>query len=660
MADPWSDIFALQPALKRYEQTLKDEDLTPDLLRSMSDVVAALSELDFQPEHAQQMVAALHSRPLSTAGAASGTSSSAAPDISDATPPASASRQEQSKSDVAPPPPSPQPSPSELISPPRNWPDSAAGATKFVSKVLKGTKMRLVGGMAPENEAVLAGVTLRIADSRGNAMRVRERTGWTILRGFVLYERREVQDGDEPYVGVAHYWNATPRGLWIDATPRLPQHASLVLVESAQPAPPPPPPYEAQATNPLVIVAVEGLCNRLRATLSYRIVAHEQGRPLHVVWRRDDYCPGHFLDVFLPIPGVRFLKTPPDGKPLSSLHVATDTHPSVKGTDGEAHSYAPLAPCDSVRQTIAAELKHLGPRFAAMHVRRTDLYTAVPASEHTTDSEFEAWADSLVPRANERRAPKHLDGMRIYVATDNADTQQRFLSLYGDAAKVHKPIKTSGALRQTGLAEAVVDLFVSAAAPDGFMASYYSSFSDAIRFLRACQGRPGAREALARASQAAADKQQRAKQQPIKEIAAAPPSTRASRPQPTPASASATVRQAASRPAPEDELVSVPPSSAQAARRAQEKAWAERAQYDRALAERMGVGSGVGVAGVGAAADDGAAMQAIEARAKEAAEHRTAKATAAAAAAAKAMGGASGGGAAGTTVGGGGGMDAPD
>jgi hypothetical protein len=53
------------------------------------------------------------------------------------------------------------------------------------------------------------------------------------------------------------------------------------------------------------------------------------------------------------------------------------------------------------------------------------------------------------------------DGVRVFVATDNADTQARFFDRYGEGTcLVHKRITQSGSLRQTTLKEAVVDLFV--------------------------------------------------------------------------------------------------------------------------------------------------------------------------------------------------------
>jgi hypothetical protein len=351
----------------------------------------------------------------------------------------------------------------------------------YISKTLKGTKVRVVQAPSADQMALLVDVDLHEGDSRGNALRVRDRTGWPVRGGFVLYELCSHGDPDggatpSQYHGEPHFWNATPRGLWVDATPRPSSTTAqeVVLVESPQAAVPPPCYAScASAPPPLVIHAVEGLCNRLRATLSYRQVAHAEGRQLVIVWRQDDFCPGDFTDCFLRIPGVQFVRTPPSNLPHDGVELAVDTHPAIKNTPAEAHGYAALEPTDALRTAIAAQIAVCGGRYLSLHVRRTDLHTALPVALHTRDSDFDAFADSRP------------EGACIYVATDNAQSQRRYLERYGDACKVHARIQPTAALRQTPLHEAVVDMFVCAAATDGFFGSHGSSFSDAIRFLRA-------------------------------------------------------------------------------------------------------------------------------------------------------------------------------
>ena len=122
-----------------------------------------------------------------------------------------------------------------LISPPRGWPGcfSTPALKEFVANELNGRKVRL-SERPPEAEAELVhGLDLNPSDPRANAVRVREALGYDILGGFALYERADaVTGGSDAYTAQPHWWNVTPKGLWIDATPR--PHAELVLVESGR------------------------------------------------------------------------------------------------------------------------------------------------------------------------------------------------------------------------------------------------------------------------------------------------------------------------------------------------------------------------------------------------------------------------------------------
>jgi len=320
-------------------------------------------------------------------------------------------------------------------------------------------------------------------------VRVRARTGWPIVGGFILCERTCAPPkavSAARFEGVEHYWNVTPRGLWVDATPRPAGLPAWPLVESAL-TEVPLPEYAARAHEPQLIVASEGLCNRLRAVLSYRQVAHDAGRPLLVVWRKDEFCPAHFDDLFLSIPGVRFVKLPPAGRSLHTLCVASDTHPAIKHSPSEAYSWAVLAPNDALRHVIAQQVDASGPRYAAVHVRRTDLHTALPKELHTKDGDFERFVDAC--RGGGGGGVTGGDVCNVFIAADNAHSQATLASYCGERARIHRPIRPSSALRQTTLLDAVVDLYVCAAATDGFCGSHGSSFSDAIRSLRILNGR---------------------------------------------------------------------------------------------------------------------------------------------------------------------------
>lgn len=89
---------------------------------------------------------------------------------------------------------------------------------------------RLTSAPAAEHLSLIAGLELSPTDARANAVMLRSRLGWSVLGGYILYESAETPG---EYSGVPHWWNATPRGLWLDLTPRS-EHTEMVLVESAQ------------------------------------------------------------------------------------------------------------------------------------------------------------------------------------------------------------------------------------------------------------------------------------------------------------------------------------------------------------------------------------------------------------------------------------------
>ena len=234
--------------------------------------------------------------------------------------------------------------------------------------------------------------------------------------------------------------------------------------------------------SPLVICADHGLCNRLRAVLSYREVAQREGRRLVVVWRRDMQCNGEFLDCFAPIAGVRFVREPPAFAPNPER--VNHCHHAIIGTPAEVEGYGLLRPWPNVKALIDARVAALRPRFVAAHIRRTDMAiwaATEPQSRYATETTDACFDDFL------QSFPHHW----VYVATDCAATRARFAATtYAErmpAAAAPAQHEDPNRHRQTSLAEAVVELYVCVAS-DAFMGSYGSSFSNAIAHLRALAG----------------------------------------------------------------------------------------------------------------------------------------------------------------------------
>lgn len=211
-----------------------------------------------------------------------------------------------------------------------------------------------------------------------------------------------------------------------------------------------------------VIVPGGGLCNRLRVLLSWLKKARSDGQQLVVYWPVTAHCNGSFIRFFESIPGVHVLqKEPEPSRPID-----------YSGLDACGPlEIGAIRPSPALQERIDAIKASLGPEYDAMHIRRTDL-PAERDGNYIPDADFEQF---VIDAAD---AP-------VYLATDNADTQRRLLSTFGpEKIRTAATITDRGALRQTSLDIAIIDIFVCAGAAY-FKGTDGSSFTDFIEALRA-------------------------------------------------------------------------------------------------------------------------------------------------------------------------------
>lgn len=211
--------------------------------------------------------------------------------------------------------------------------------------------------------------------------------------------------------------------------------------------------------------AIGGLSNRLQAVLSRRGRGH-----LDVVWLLDDPpVPVRFEDLFEPLPDVTFHDN--GSADVQAWDVVGDA------PEGWELGYRDLKPRKEILDRIA-EL-NVG-TYAAAHIRRSVNHANLARAhgQFTTDDEFDEWIGALSKP------------MPAYLATDNAETQRRFLAKWGTRGLIVGREIRSGEADQrdraihTSLADAVVDLYVCAGAAL-FKGSGFSSFTDTIERLRA-------------------------------------------------------------------------------------------------------------------------------------------------------------------------------
>jgi hypothetical protein len=208
--------------------------------------------------------------------------------------------------------------------------------------------------------------------------------------------------------------------------------------------------------------AVGGLCNRLRAILSW-------ARPVTVIWEPDEYVSfARFEDVFRPLSGVEFRYR------VETWDVEAWA-PMPGAGAGWEERYRELVTVDDYRSPLPGS-------YVAIHVRRTD---QVPDLERhglrpRTLNHYAAWAHQW-------------QTLPVHVATDNGETQAQLLSLLGSRGIVGRRLEGRALQelhdhRRNGtLHDAVRDL-VRCADALHFLGSPHSSFTDTINVLRRFRG----------------------------------------------------------------------------------------------------------------------------------------------------------------------------
>ena len=213
----------------------------------------------------------------------------------------------------------------------------------------------------------------------------------------------------------------------------------------------------------LVIIPKGGLCNKLRVVFSYLYNALKQKKKLVVIWIFDRCCEGYFLDFFEPVENVTFLTKPPDKTKIN--------YSGCSSTNWDGN-YSKLVTKSTIKNKINNYIdKFLNNNYIAVHIRRTDHTSlAKKNKKYTDDQTFIKYID------------KHPTD-KIYLATDNYDTQRQFKNRYGNRLYIYQHIIPNSKLRQTSLEHSIIDIFICARAKQ-FMGTGYSSYSTLINQIR--------------------------------------------------------------------------------------------------------------------------------------------------------------------------------
>ena len=153
-------------------------------------------------------------------------------------------------------------------------------------------------------------------------------------------------------------------------------------------------PYEGPDPGYILAESDGGLSNRLRVLAAYMHIGEYkfEGAHLAFVWDVNSACPGHYLEVFQPIPNVVFATNSSryvldkNAKivyenswavlhwTLSQNNVPKSKFGSPTWAQIEYNNYAKFKPTAAVMQKVAAFVrKHNICSASAMHLRQTDL-----------------------------------------------------------------------------------------------------------------------------------------------------------------------------------------------------------------------------------------------------------------------------------------------
>jgi hypothetical protein len=232
--------------------------------------------------------------------------------------------------------------------------------------------------------------------------------------------------------------------------------------------------------NDIRLYSHSGLCNRLRLIAEYRHLSDTKNKNMEMFWVKSVQCNALFKDLFNPIPNIKFtyLKYNKKGRQrsLRPENTATKLNLFPHSHKIKNKNHLIFKPVDDIMEEIESEQKGIGEDYISCHIRRTDIITIQKKYNKEPPSD-EMFIDFI-----ERYPDK-----KIYLATDERDTQKKFIDIFGDRIYHSCIVGGNGHKRQpyrtTSIKDAVKDIFLCIGAID-FMGTVCSSFSGFIENYR--------------------------------------------------------------------------------------------------------------------------------------------------------------------------------
>ena len=220
-----------------------------------------------------------------------------------------------------------------------------------------------------------------------------------------------------------------------------------------------------------------GLCNRLQTIIGF--FTYRKGLPLHAVWIPDAECPGIFEEYFEKIPNVEFSESKTQECigdfyrfPFEDFRLSKQIY-----TEKYIKNHKIIRPKLEIREYI----KKLNiQNCIGIHIRRTDFLSHVKKNHI-----------DIVPKIDNNyfhnlicNILKNNPKEKIFLATDNYETQKLFFSLFPKNIIFVKKIQSDcKERRHTSMKDALIDLFCLIECKK-FYGTKESSFSNFVENYR--------------------------------------------------------------------------------------------------------------------------------------------------------------------------------
>jgi hypothetical protein len=208
----------------------------------------------------------------------------------------------------------------------------------------------------------------------------------------------------------------------------------------------------------ITILPIGGLCNRLKVILSFL----ENNKNLNIYWEKsNDICNQHFLEIFEPNKQLNFLDEKPNEYDFYGFN----------GKVKNPYLYKIFQPKPEIKLKINYYLNKLGKYFNSCHIRRTD-HIEIQNSTKTLIN------DTVYINFIARSKTK------VYLATDNIDTQRKFKDIFGDKIVINEEIIDTENLRKSTLENAYIDLVICSLGQIFQGSSKWSTFTTTIETFK--------------------------------------------------------------------------------------------------------------------------------------------------------------------------------